>query len=211
MNLSYYQKDVKLDRKTSKLLFNKNDPYYIGIWEQAIRASMERTEVDQKTKEARNHYFDFCLGAEGAEMSPSTSFQDLAYIAGFEDDDEKYSVFFEMCKTAIKENILIDVTGEEAVETEKGYRSYVFKEVKTTIENYFKKDSAKSYGGKKRQAPKETQEIMDKARGILNKEYPEKGDEINRFCSTYVIDHQNEIEQMGEYELCCCFSKLLNL
>ena len=205
MNLSYYQKDVKLDRKTSKLLFNKNDPYYIGIWEQAIRASMERTEVDQKTKEARNHYFDFCLGAEGAEMTPSTSFQDLAYIAGFEDDDEKYSVFFEMCKTAIKENILIDVTGEEAVETEKGYRSYVFKEVKTTIENYFKKDYEKSFGGKKRQASKKTQEIMDNARKILNEHFPSHREKVAQFCSTYVIEHQDEIKQMSDYELCSCF------
>ena len=209
MNLSYYQKDVKLDRKTSKLLFNKNDPYYIGIWEQAIRASMERTEVDQKTKEARNHYFDFCLGAEGAEMSPSTSFQDLAYIAGFEDDDEKYSVFVEMCKTAIKENILIDVTGEEAVETEKGYRSYVFKEVKTTIENYFKKDYEKSFGGKKRQASKETQVIMDNARRILNTEYPLQREEVAQFCSTYVIEHQDEIQHMTDFELCRCFASVV--
>ncbi len=209
MNLSYYQKDVKLDRKTSKLLFNKNDPYYIGIWEQAIRASMERTEVDQKTKEARNHYFDFCLGAEGAEMTPSTSFQDLAYIAGFEDDDEKYSVFVEMCKTAIKENILIDVTGEEAVETEKGYRSYVFKEVKTTIENYFKKDYEKSFGGKKRQASKETQVIMDNARRILNTEYPLQREEVAQFCSTYVIEHQDEIKHMTDFELCRCFASVV--
>ena len=209
MNLSYYQKEVNLDRRTSKLLFNKNNPYYIGIWEQAIRASMERTEVDQKTKEARNHYFDFCLGAEGAEMTPSTSFQDLAYIAGFEDDDEKYSVFVEMCKTAIKENILIDVTGEEAVETEKGYRSYVFKEVKTTIENYFKKDYEKSFGGKKRQASKETQVIMDNARRILNTEYPLQREEVAQFCSTYVIEHQDEIKHMTDFELCRCFASVV--
>lgn len=205
MNLSYYHKDVKLDRKTSKLLFNKNDPYYIGIWEQAIRASMERTEVDQIAKKAWNHYFDFCLGAEGAEMTPSPSFEDLAYRAGFEDDDKKYSVFLEMCKTAIKENILIDVTGEEAVETEKGYRSYVFKEVKTTIENYFKKDYEKSFGGKKRQASKETQVIMDNARRILNEQYPQMRGEVAQFCSTYVIEHQDEIEKMTDYDLCRCF------
>ena len=110
-----------------------------------------------------------------------------------------------MCNTAIEQNILIDVTGEEAVETEKGYRSYVFKEVKATIENYFKKDYEKSFGGKKRQASKETQEIMDNARRILNGKFPSHREKVAQFCSTYVIEHQDEIKQMSDYELCSCF------
>ncbi len=204
-NLSYYQKEVNLDRRTSKLLFNKNNPYYIGIWEQAIRASMERIKIDEKTKEPKNYYFDFCLGAEGAGTALSSSFEDLAYRAGFEDDEEKFNIFLAMCNTAIEEEILIDVTGEQDVHTEIGYRSYAFKEVKTTLENYFKKDYLKSFGGKKRQASKETQEIMEKARRILNVEYPHRREEVAQFCSTYVIEHQDEIEQMNDYELCSCF------
>lgn len=200
-SLSYFQMKVNLDRKTIVHLFNRNNPYNIGIWVRAIIASMKRLEVDFTTKRIKNYYFDYNAEEEGVGMTESSSFLELAFTAGFEEKEELYCTFREMVKTAILENILIDVTGQNDVYTEEGYRSYAFPEVMETITSYLYKDPSKVLGGVLSQAKKETKDVIVNVRKKLSKSLPCSKDSIDIFCSTYVKDHTEEIERMDDDQL----------
>lgn len=203
--LKYLQVQAEDDRATKKILFQENDSRRLGLWMKALKASIRLTEADRPQQIADGFYFDFKRGEEGAIIAESSSFLDLIYDAGIEENEEEHRLFIQMVDIAIQKGILVDVTGWEGVQTEEGYRSYAFKEVLATIESYLKIDHSKVFGGVKRHATEEVKNAMDRAKQCLLEMNPSSRDDINEFCSTYVKDNPTDILEKDRYGIQAIF------
>lgn len=195
MKLSYFTQEIQRDRITCTKLFNNMDNRLIGIWDRAIRASANLVNVDKKKHIKSNYWFEF--------KEDSETFKDIVYEAKFSEED--INLFRTMLETAIKHNLLVDVSEEPEIKELNIEHAYSFKEVLETVNSYLKIDYGKRLGGQISQTSEEEQQLVKQTKtnlllryGLQNREH------ILRFLTEISLDELKKQNKTTEYEL---FSK----
>lgn len=168
--LTFFIQKIQRDRTTCTELFNHSDNNLIGIWDRAIRASLSRVELDKSEQTKSNYWFEFKYDKD------SETFKDIVYEANFSEEDT--ALFRTMLKTAIKHNLLIDVSEEPEIKELNIEHAYCFKEVWETMKKYLKINYGQRLGGQMAQASEEDQKLVDTAKKTLLSCYSPKNREI---------------------------------